>query len=175
MIPARRLRSLTLVMLLAVPAGVYAQDSKSTALATELAQLLDAKKLDTIAAKVSDQYVGAIYIAGAELLVVSGKTAAASHMDLLLSQKSYRDVYQDLFSASDAKTKMFVTDLGANGLKFKNNTPDTVEVAGKTVSFDGDWSKAKISEQEYTKTFQTTDEQYSQMLQALIAALKKPS
>lgn len=175
MIPARRLRSLTLVVLLAVPAAAVAQESKSAALAGELAQLLDSKKLDTIAAKAADQYVGAIYIPGAELLVVSGKTATAGRMDLLLSQKSYRDVYQDLFSAADAKTKMFVTDLGANGLKFKNSTPDTVEVAGKTVSFDGEWGKAKISEQEYTKTFQTTDEQYSQMLQALIAALKKSS
>jgi len=174
-IPARGLRSIALVILLAVPAGALAQESKSAALASELAQLLDAKKLDTIAAKAADQYVGAIYISGAELLVVSGKTAATDRMNLLLSQKSYRDVYQDLFSAADAKSKVFITDLGANGLKFKNTQPDSVEVAGKTVSFDGDWSKAKISEQEYTKAYQTSDEQYSQMLQALIAALKKSS
>lgn len=170
---ARRLHSLALAVLLAVPAGAYAQESKSAALATQLAQLLDAQKLDTIAARAADQYVGAIYIPGAELLVVSGKIAAADRENQLLSQKSYRDVYQDLFSAADAKSKVFVTDLGANGLRFKNSTPDTVEIAGKTVSFDGDWSKAKLSEQEYTKAYQTTDEQYSQMLQALITALKK--
>ena len=178
MIPARGLRSFTLVALaalLAVPAGAFAQQSKSAALAAELAQLLDAKKLDTIAAKAADQYVGAIYIPGAELLVVSGRTTATDHMNLLLAQKSYRDVYQDLFSAADAKSKVFVTDLGANGLTFKNSTPDTVEVAGKTVSFDGEWSKAKISEQEYTKTYESSDDHYSQMLQALIAALKKSS
>jgi hypothetical protein len=50
-----------------------------------------------------------------------------------------------------------------------------VELAGRTTSFDGEWGKAKISEAEYTKTFETTDEQYTAMLQALIAVLKKTS
>lgn len=173
MIPARGLRSLAFAILLAVPAGAFAQDSKSAALAMQLTQLLDAQKLDTIAAKTADQYVGAIYIPGAELLVVSGKIATADRENNLLAQKSYRDVYQDVFSTADAKSKVFVTDIGANGLRFKESAADTVEVAGKTVSFDGEWSKAKLSEQEYTKAYQTSDEQYSQMLQALIAALKK--
>jgi hypothetical protein len=69
-------------------------------------------------------------------------------------------------------------DLGANGLRFKreNNQPfDTVDAAGRSVNFDGDWDRAKISEAEYRKTFETSDQQYSEMLQALITALKKPS
>jgi hypothetical protein len=164
------------VLLLVFPAAALAQESKSAALASELRQLLEANKLDTIAAKAAaDHYVGAIYIAGAELLVVSGKTSAPDHENLLLSQKSYRDVYQDLFSAADPKSKTFVTDFGADGLLFKNATPDSIQVDGKTFAFDGEWDKAKLSEQEYTKAYQTGDEQYSQMLQALIAALKKPS
>lgn len=172
MTPVRCLRVLPLVLLLAVPATAIAQDSKSAALAAQLAQLLDSKKLDTIAAKSADQYVGAIYISGAELLVVSAKASVPAHEDVLLASKSYRDVYQDLFSSGDVKTRVFVTDLGANGLRFKNDTPDTVEVAGKTVSFDGEWGKAKISEADYTKTYTTSDERYSQMLQALITAAK---
>ena len=77
MTPARGLHSLALAIVLAIPAGAFAQDSKSAALATQLTQLLDAQKLDTIAARTADQYVGAIYIPGAELLVVSGKIATA--------------------------------------------------------------------------------------------------
>jgi hypothetical protein len=170
--PVRCLRALPLVLLLAVPAAAFAQEAKSAALATQLTQLLDSKKLDTIAAKSADQYVGAIYIAGAELLVVSAKASVPAHEDVLLASKSYRDVYQDLFSSGDVKTRMFVTDLGADGLRFKTDTPDTVDVAGKTVSFDGEWGKAKISEADYRKTYTTSDEQYSQMLQTLIAAVK---
>jgi hypothetical protein len=95
----------------------------------------------------------------------------------LLTEKKYQEIYQDLNSASERESKIFVMDLGANGLRFKQekNELDTADVSGKSVVFDGDWDKAKISEAEYRKTFEATDTQYMQMLQALIAALKKPS
>ena len=72
----------------------------------------------------------------------------------------------------------FVKDLGANGLQFKRekNQPfDSVDAVGKTTAFDGDWRKAKLSEQEYTKIYTAHDEDYSQTLQALLDTLKKPS
>ena len=50
-----------------------------------------------------------------------------------------------------------------------------LDAVGKTIPFDGDWRKAKLSEQEYTKIYVTHDEAYSQMLQALLETLKKPS
>ena len=50
-----------------------------------------------------------------------------------------------------------------------------MDATGKTTAFDGDWRKAKISEQEYTKQYVARDEEYSQMLQALIDTLKKSS
>ena len=175
------LRGLTaaLVVLLIVPTVARAQQpSKSASLATELVRLLDQQKLDSIAAPQSDRYVGALYMAGTQLLVVSGKFASTDRIKYLLYMKNYKDAYIDLNSASEQQSKVFVSDLGANGLRFrkdKNMPSDTVDIAGKTVSFDGEWGRAKLTEAEYTKTYQTTDEQYSQMLQALIDALKKPS
>ena len=132
-------------------------------------------KLDSVAGQYADQVVGALYIQGTQLLVVTGKSS--THFDPMLKQKAYRDVYIDLNGIPDA-TKVFISDLGADGLHFKreNNRPfDSVDIGGKTISFDGDWGKAKISEQEYTKTWQSYDDRYSQLLQALIATLKKPS
>jgi hypothetical protein len=161
--------------LLLTPCAGYAQDSKSAALATELTTLLDQMKLDSVASQYADQVVGALYIPGTQLLVVTGKSSP--HFDPLLKQRAYRDVYVDLNGIPDA-SKVFISDLGANGLRFKreNNQPyDSVDVGGKTIAFDGDWGKAKISEQEYTKSWQSYDDRYSQILQALIAALKKPS
>ena len=173
----RSLVVLLMAIVTAVPTVAFAQQSKSAALATELARLLDENKIDSIAAKSADQYVGALYIQGSQLLVVQAKYSVPERMNQLLSQKAYRDAYIDLNSASDLKTKIFISDLGANGLKFKreNNLSDTVDLPGKSIAFDGEWDKAKISEAEYTKTYQSTDEQYAQMLQALISALKKPS
>jgi len=163
------------VGLLISPTHALAQESKSAALAGELTALLDQMKLDSVAGQYADQVVGALYIPGTQLLVVTAKSSA--HFDPMLKQKAYRDVYIDLNGIPDT-TRVFIQDLGANGLRFKreNNQPyDSVDVGGKTISFDGDWGKAKISEQEYTKTWQTYDDRYTQILQALIAALKKPS
>jgi hypothetical protein len=171
--------ALALVVLLLAPTlAVAQQPSKSAALAAELATLLDQNKLDSIAVKAADQYVGALYFPGSQLLVVQAKYSAPDRMNYLLTQKAYRDVYIDLNSASEQQSKIFVSDLGANGLRFKreNNQPfDSVDMAGKSIAFDGDWGKARISEADYTKSYQASDEQYSQMLQALISALKKPS
>jgi hypothetical protein len=178
-IAVRGSRAFVLASLLLVPSFASAQESKSASLATELAKLMDEMKLESAAAQQSaDQYVGALYFPGAQLLVVGGKYPAAARMKDLLGKKDYREVYMDLSSASDQKTRVFVMDLGANGLRFKReeNQPfDTADVAGKSVAFDGEWGRAKISEQEYRKAYSETDEQYSQMLQALITALKKPS
>jgi hypothetical protein len=177
--PIRRLRALATAVLLIVPSTVAAQESRSSALAVELTKMMDEMKLDSVAARqTGDDYVGALYIPGSQLLVVGAKFAPADRMTYLLGQKNYRDVYVDLSSASEQKTRIFVMDLGANGLRFKRETNqpfDTVDAAGKSVVFDGDWGKAKISEDEYRKAFTSSDERYSQMLQALITALKKPS
>jgi hypothetical protein len=175
-IVARGFRAFVLATLL-LPGIALAQESKSAALATELTSLMDAMKLDSAAAQQSsDVYVGALYFPGTQLLVVKGKYASAARMQDLLGKKDYREVYMDLSSATDQMTRVFVMDLGANGLRFRreDNQPfDTADVAGKSLTFDGDWGRAKISEDEYRKSFASTDEQYSQMLQALIAALKK--
>ena len=171
-------RVFVLATLLVLPSLAVAQESKSAALATELARLLDEQKLDSVAASHGDRFVGALYFPGSQLLVIGAKYSAPDRIKYLLGQKAYRDVYVDLSSASEQQSKFFIMDLGADGLRFKreNNRPfDTVDVAGRSVAFDGDWDRARISEDEYRKTYQTTDDQYSQMLQALIGALKKPS
>lgn len=166
------------VGIVGAPAAV-AQDSTSAPLAAELARLLDERKLDAVAAQQADDtYVGALYFPGTQLLVVGGKYASAARMKDLLAKKSYREVYMDLSSASDQQSRVFIMDLGVNGLRFRreSNQPfDTADVGGKSWTFDGDWDRAKISEDDYRKSFASTDERYSQMLQALIAALKKTS
>jgi hypothetical protein len=174
-----RLRVAALLCAVIVPTAAVAQESKSAVVASELTRLLDEAKLDSIAAKhtVAGQYVSALYIAGSQLLVVSAKYSVPARIDVLLTEKKYQEIYQDLNSASEKDSKVFVMDLGANGLRFKQekNELDTADVSGKSVVFDGDWDKAKISEEEYRKAFEAADAQYMQMLQALVVALKKPS
>ena len=178
----RTLLSSAFVALLLCPglASAQAPASKSAPLATELVKLLDSMKLDAVAGSRSvNEYVAAMYFPGSQLVVVNAKTTVPDRMKYLILEKSYKDLYVELNGAVDQASKTFISDLGANGLLFKSekkNQPfDTVDAVGKTIPFDGDWRKAKISEQEYTKIYVAHDEAYSQMLQALIDTLKKPS
>ena len=171
----------SLLGFLAAAPSAWAQEGKSGALAKQLAAALDAAKLDSVAAKdpnAADTFIAALYFPGAQLLVVSAKYTAPQLLDARLTKKEYRDTYIDLSSASVPESKVFVQDALADGLKAKreDNQPfDIYEVAGKPVAFDGDWKKQKLSEQDYMKAFGSADDRYSNMLNALIAQLKKTS
>jgi len=157
---------------------VAAQDKTSPVVA-ELVKLLDASKATAIAAPYPgspDQFVGALYFQGSQLLVVTAKYSAPQLMATKLKEKSYQDIYIDLNSASVPETKVFISDLGADGLKSKrkdNEAFDTAEIRGKATSFDGDWGKAKISEKDYMGAFSSAEDEYVKMLQALVTELKK--
>jgi hypothetical protein len=177
-----RLRGFALAaafVLVATPA--LAQTSNSATLALELAKLLDSMKVDSVAARhpaAPDQYVGALYFPGSQLLVVTAKYQVPELLNTKLASKEYRDVYIDLNSAGMPNTKMFVSDLGIDGLKARreDNQPyDTIEMAGKNWNFDGNWRAAKLSEEEYMKGYQQAEAAYVQMLQALLQELKKTS
>ena len=64
-------------------------------------------------------------------------------------------------------TKIFVQDMGPDGLMSRRDNGDSWEEAGKTTTFDGQWKKAKSTEAEYTKTFTDADERYAKMLSLL--------
>ena len=153
--------------------------SKSEPFATELAKLLTESNLTNLAAKNGDRYVAVLYVPGTQLIVVSGKFTGAERMSYLISQKSYQDAYLDLSGASEQTSRVLITDLGADGLHFgraKDQPFDMVMAGGQAVAFDRVVrNNDNPSSDEYGKTFTTRDEEYAQLLQALIAALKKPS
>jgi len=169
------------VLTLSLAATAFAQDAKSVALAKQLAAALDSAKLDSIAApdpSNPDTFVAALYFPNMQLLVVSAKYSAPLLLIEKVAKKEYRDVYIDLNSASLPESKIFVEDLGADGLKAKReeNQPfDTYEQAGKRTVFNSDWKAQKLSEQDYMKAFTGADDQYSRILMALLAQLKKTS
>jgi hypothetical protein len=169
------------VFALSASAPVFAQESaaKSAPLAKQLAAALDEKKIDSVAAKDPSHpgtYFAALYIPGLQLLVVANAYPAAQAMDGRLGRKEYRDAYIDLNSSGPA-TKVFFEDLGADGLKAKRDDPpfDSVERGSARTQFDGDWKKQKMSEDEYMKAFSAADDQYTQILTALLAQLKTGS
>lgn len=166
------------IAVIGTPLASAQETSKSTELAKQLTQLMEAKKLDSIAGADSQNlgtYVAALYYPGSELLVVSAKYAAPPLLNEKIGNKNYRDVYIDLNSASIAGSKMLVMDLNADGLVARpaeNQGADNCEMAGKAVMFDGDWKKAKMSQADYTKAFTKADDAYAHALEILINQLK---
>jgi len=169
--------AILLVPALAAPA--WAQDPKSAAPAKELSQLLAARKLDSIAARMPDskeEFVGALTFPG-QLMVVWARTTAPAVVNEKLIRKEYREVYIDLNSASVIESRHFVTDLGPDGLKAKpdqrQGPADSHDIGAKTMRFDGNWREDKMSEKEYMNAHAEADAAYAKAIQALIDELKK--
>ena len=157
-----------------------AEEPKSSSLAKQLVQTLDAAKLDGIAAadpSAPGVFVAALYIPGTQLLVVSAQYSAPPLLNERIGAKDYRAVYVDLQSASIQGTKVFVQDQGADGLTPRpggDGPADSWDEKNKTVAFDGDWKKAKIAEADYLKSFADADDRYAKMLSTLLAQAKGP-
>lgn len=166
------------VALFLVPAAAHAQ-SKSGELAKQLSQLLDERKMESFAAADAENagvFVAALYYPGTELLVVSAKHFNPTALTEKLAQKNYQDAYADLNAGALAGSKLLVMDTFADGLVATpkgSNAPDSVE-GTVSITFDGNWKKAKQTEEEYMKAFQTADAAYAHALEILIAKLKSP-
>ena len=170
---------LALGLCVASLSGAAAQEPQSAGPAKELAQLLAAKKLDSIAARMPDsreEFVGALAFPG-QLMVIWAKTTAPSVVNEKLMSKQYKEVYIDLNSASILDSRHFVTDLGPDGLRAKpqqrQGPADTHDAGAKSMRFDGSWREDKISEADYMKAHTDADAAYAKAIQALIEELKK--
>ena len=168
----RRLSCVVLGLSAAV-AALSAQTLKSPASAKDLVTKLEAAKLEAVAVRLGegpDSFAAAMYSPGV-LMVVTGRYASPPLLDERIAKKDFKEAYVDLQSAATAGSRMFVQDIGADGLKAK--TMDNVEVDGKTVVFDGQWKKQKFaSEADYQKQVSDLDDRYAKAIGALAAALK---
>jgi hypothetical protein len=176
---ALRLTAAIGIAALFMPVAASAQQaSKSAAIAKELVTVMEAKKLDSIAAKIpggDDHFAAALYFPGVQLLVVAGHYSAPQLMEPRLAKKDYRDTYMELTGTVTPDTKVFVQDMGAPGLaqKKQDNLYDTWTQGGKPIMFDGEPEKQKMSDADYLKSFTAADEEYSKILTALLAEAKK--
>jgi hypothetical protein len=172
-------RCLAVSCVLLFPSTAVAQESKSQPLAKQLAAALDAAKLDSLAApdpSTPGVFVGVLYFRGGQILAVSTKYAAPAAIEYKLAQKAYRDIYLDLSAGQPVPGRLFVEDMGADGLQAKRQGAqafDSVELDGKKVVLNAQPRPQKLTASEYDTAFATADERYAQLLNALLAQLKK--
>ena len=147
------------------------QESTSSALAVQLAEIMTSGQLDAVAARDSeenDRFVAALAFPG-QLLVVSARYEVPLYVEEKITKGEYREVYIDLNAASISDSKVLITDSGANGLAVQGERIDIYDVGSRLVRFDGDWAGQQMSEEEYMKIFSDADEKYARMLKVLIA------
>ncbi|HUE89528.1 MAG TPA: hypothetical protein VMO26_25915 [Vicinamibacterales bacterium] len=164
----------------AVITSVQAQDSKSAPLVKELTDLMQQRKLDSVAARhpaADDQFVAALYFPG-QLLLVTARSVAPAVVNEKLIRGEFRDVYIDLNSASIPESRVMISDGGADGLRPRRepNEPfDTHDADSQSIRFDGNWREDRMSEKDYMARFAAAEEAYLAALTALIMELKKTS
>lgn len=169
-----------IVLASVAPLPLQAQNADTAALTKQLVELMQQRKLDSVAARhpeAPDQFVGALYFPG-QLLVVTARTTAPALLNEKLLRGAYRDVYIDLNSASIPESRVMFTDSGADGFKpdrEANQAFDMYDAQGKSIRFDGNWREDRMSEKEYMAAFAEAEAAYATALQALIDGLKPTS
>jgi hypothetical protein len=161
--------AVTLVASMTAPA--LAQVSSGT-LAKELAAALSTRQLDAFAAKdpaAPDTFVAALVYPGVQLLVVSARHPVPAQMDALLAARDYRGAYSLLEGNGISDSKVFVQDMGADGLRAE--TDQRVDVVYEKVKdrlmFSGD-----VRDSDYRRQLTAVDATYSRALRVLLEALR---
>jgi len=163
------------VALLALVAPGAAADLQSRPLAQQLTTLLAGRHLDAIAVKdPSDdgRFVAALYFPDVQLLVISARYPSPAELQQMLASHAYRDVYAALQQSGAADSKLFVQDLGADGLHAAANQPVDIvyERVVNQAIFDKDVARADAA---YNRKLTAADAQYSRLLQLLLDAARK--
>ena len=175
----------------AIPLAAQAPAPGTTSAATgpkakELAELLQAKKLETFAAadeSKPNRYAAATIIPGVQLMAVAATYSRQSDITSNLYHKAYQNLYLDLKSGVYSTERFYIVDTMSDGLVMlpqKNAAvTDTATINGTEVVFDGDFigsrirNRKKVPAEAYSKAFTDADAQYAHILDVLIAALKK--
>jgi hypothetical protein len=172
----RTLVSVSLCLLgLTAAATAQGPAGASTAPVKELAALLSSRNQTAIAARdpESGAFVAALYYPGIQLLVVSGKPAAADAVAAQLDAKNFQDVYAALQDGAARPGRLFVQDLGADGLIDGGESIDVVYEEGRQTLFDGKPRSHKLSDKAYRELFSAADTRYAHMLTVLLAEARR--
>jgi hypothetical protein len=167
----------TLSMIVGVLAAEAADlPSQSAPLAKELSAAMTARHLDAIAAKDAEEpnrFIAALFVPGAELLVVSARYQVPTLLDAKLAAKDYRGIYADLQSSAVPQSTVFFEDLNADGLcAGRDQAADLLYDASPAPKvFDSNWDKHKMSEKAYAQFYSEADHKYATLLARLLAQI----
>ena len=171
-------RCVAVLMFAAFAAAPGAEEVSSTELVARLGALLEQQKLDAFAAEYPmepGRFGAVLYFPGTQVLAITAPHRIPEHLRNSIAAGQYREVYMDLSGAPDRSNRLFVEDLGANGLKATREAQEPFDITWRDgtrrTNFDGNWKTQKLSRQEYEERFARAEREYAALLRVLIDAL----
>ena len=158
----------------AVPAAE--PSSKS---ADQLVKLMTAQNIQTLAVpdpRTPDRFIAAMLVPGSQLLVVAAQLTDPAYVHAQLAQRNYAEVYAILHSAAIHDTKLFIQDMGCDGLpRSVDGHVDIMYERGTLQTlFNGDWKGQKMTKSAYEEKLRNADADYTRMLTLLRQHLGTP-
>ena len=150
--------------------------SKSEALARELSSLMAARQIDAFA--VQDPARPGFFVAvrsypGVQLLLVGAESKAIDYVKYQLDRKDYGESYAALHASAVPTTKLFVQDMGCDGLHRDGDPVDVVyDKAATQLLLDGDGKASGLSREAYIAKAAEVDGRYAQLLQLLVETIR---
>src|SRR5213078_4893598 len=92
-----------------------------------------------------------------------------------LAAKNFQDVYAALQDGGARTGRLFIQDLGADGLADGGDTVDVVYDQGQQTLFDGNPRRHKLSDKAYHEAFTSADTRYAHMVTVLLNEAKRTS
>ena len=165
--------------LLAAPAQSAAQDAATGDAVTSLVALMEQAHLDSFATREApdgDVYLSVMYVKGVQLLVVRSRHPVPAALDARIAARDFRGAYADHNGSTIREGKLFVMDIGADGLVPRPGRGKPFDIAyengERETRFDGDWRRQGLSEEAYRLRVADIEHRYSSILNALVAALR---
>lgn len=166
---ARPALALALAAAAATPA--FAQ-IKSPALAKELAASLSARQLDAYAVQdpvAENAFVAALSYPGVQLLVIAARHSEAAYLLRLIGDHNYRGIYTALQGTTINEGRLFVQDMGADGLRaVETQQGDIVYRGTEQTVLSGD-----VKNRRYREKLAALDDAYAGALQLLLDSVAK--
>jgi hypothetical protein len=161
-----------------VPASTSAPKVK------ELAAVMKSKNLEAFAMRESifeNRFTAVMVTPGVQTLAVSALYSRPTDIEYWIYQKDFAHAYGDLVSGMLASERFFVEDVLGDGLMavpIKPGVADTVMMGGKKLLLEGPADPKKHNDTRmppdaYAKLFTEADKRYAELLDRVIAELKK--
>ena len=158
------------------PAAATTQESISRTVVAKLTTFLASHGLVSLAAEDPSRpghIVAVLHIPNVQLLVIAGRCESVAALRARLTAKAYQDVYRDLHGCAAADSRLFIQDLGADGLiheRPRDGAPFDIvyQQMTKQTKFDGNFKAQEISAQEYRQRYHSIDAEYARLVSLLL-------